>query len=385
MNALTKIADAPAQDATDIALIELTNPVAILTNPQAFDAFYEQVKAKTDELEPDVSTAKGRDEIRAMAMKVVRTKTALDAAGLAQTEEWRASTAKVNAARNLIKEKLDALRDQVRKPLSDWEEADKARIAECERILTLLRDGSVVTLDDTSQTVSARIAEVEALIIADDLFQDLADNARANRQVTLDALGSALDRLVRDEAQRAELERLRAAEVERLRLEQERLDREAEERLAEEQRVEQERQDRERAEQAERDRLAAEAQAAEQTRQAAAAAARQAQEQAEAAQRARDDQHRQELAAAQQKAAEAEAESRRVAAAAAEAERLRLQQEQQAQAAAEARARDQEHRAEVLAEAVGDLVTHARLTKAQAQIVALAITGGNVRHTSIEF
>ena len=113
---------------TDLVAKALENPVALFTDAAKFSDFYARVKAETEKLTPDTSTNKGRDEIRSMARKVVTTKTTLDKAAKALTEEWRNQTNQVNAARNKMVADLAALAEEVRKPLTDWEAAEELRI-----------------------------------------------------------------------------------------------------------------------------------------------------------------------------------------------------------------------------------------------------------------
>jgi colicin import membrane protein len=63
---------------TDVALV-LQNPVAVLTDGAKFDALYASIKAEATAHQPDTATDKGRKAIAAMAFKITRTKTAIDA------------------------------------------------------------------------------------------------------------------------------------------------------------------------------------------------------------------------------------------------------------------------------------------------------------------
>src|SRR3546814_8792228 len=70
--------------------------------------------------------------------KVRSEKAGIDKDRLRLTKEWRDATAKVNGAWNEIKERMDALALEARKPLTEWEDAEKARVAECDAIITKL-------------------------------------------------------------------------------------------------------------------------------------------------------------------------------------------------------------------------------------------------------
>src|SRR5690606_20296695 len=52
--------------------------IATFTDEKEFDKLYEAILKKIDEHKPDVSTKEGRAEIKSLAYKIARTKTALD-------------------------------------------------------------------------------------------------------------------------------------------------------------------------------------------------------------------------------------------------------------------------------------------------------------------
>lgn len=200
---------------TDIALVVQQNPGIVLLDSAKFEDFYTRMKAETDKLVPDVTTAKGRDEIRSVAARVVRAKTSIDKARLGLTKEWRDNTKLANEAGKVIEERLDGLADEVRKPLTEWEEAEKARLAECDRIIAEIGQAAVVTLDDTAAGVRERGGKVWSTALDPTVFGDRLPEAKQAKDAAVEAIKSALARLTREEADRAELDKLRAAAAER--------------------------------------------------------------------------------------------------------------------------------------------------------------------------
>ena len=266
---------------TAIAPVNNAAAAIVLFDQDKFDAFYAKLKADVDATPVDLSTKKGRDAIASVAAKVRSEKASIDKDRLRLTKEWRDNTALVNGAWSTIKERMDALAVEARKPLTEWEEAEKARVAECDAIITKLSLDGVVTLDDTAETVRLRGKAVWETEIDADRFGDKFDQAVRAKEHTVDTLKTALSRLTREEEERAELERLRAAEAERATKEQaEREEREAAERAAAEAKAEEDR--RAAAEKAEQERI-------EQARKdAAEAAQREADEKAAAVERKRN-------------------------------------------------------------------------------------------------
>jgi len=218
---------------TAIAAVVEQTPVVVLTDRDQRDAFYAHIQHEVDAFKPDTSTEKGRKAIKAFAYKITRTKTAIDDAGKQLNEEARARINAVDAERRVVKEKLTALAAEVRRPLTEWEDAEEKRVEACRAVIDGIKASAVVTIEDTAATVRTRGAEVWNIAIDDNNFRDMAPEAVAAKEMAVSALKSALARLTKEEADRAELDRLRAeaaAREERDRAEREA--REAEERAA---------------------------------------------------------------------------------------------------------------------------------------------------------
>lgn len=364
MTAVAKIA--PETGTNIIALVEAT-PVLVLTDREKFSAFYEAMKAECDAHTPDLTTERGRKEIASLAYKVARTKTAIDDAGKKLNEEARARINAVDESRREIRQQLDALKDEVRRPLTEWEEAEAARVDKCEQTLVLLRDSAKVGYEETAADVRKRIAHVAGMTFAPEVFQGFAPQAEALRATAIETLTAVADRMDREEAERAELEKLRAEAAEREAAEQAK--READE--AERRRAEQERaaeEARQRAEQEERDRIAAAEKAAEERVRAEA-----------------DRAHAEALEAERRRADEAEraAQAERDRAAAEEAERNRVAA---AEAAEQARRdADRAHRSKIMTAAKEAIMEAGPVDEVVAKSIVLAIAAGNVPAISIRF
>lgn len=361
------------------AITPVASPAAavVLFDQDKFDAFYAKLKADVESVPVDLSTKKGRDAIASVAAKVRSEKASIDKDRLRLTKEWRDMTAQVNGAWNEIKDRLDTLAVAARKPLTDWEEAEKARITECDAVINKLALDGVVTLDDTSETVRLRGKAVWETAIDPERFGDKFDQAVRAKEHAVDMLKIALTRLTREEEERAELERLRTAEVERAAKEQaEREAREAEERAAAEAKAEEER--RAAAEKAEQERIAAVQREAQERAKAEAEAAAQAER--DRIQR----EHEEALAAERRRAEDAErarqAEIDRIAreesARKAEAGRLAAEQAK--------READQKHRSAVMKSAKEAIMT-CGVDEETAKKIVLLIRSGEVPNVSLRF
>lgn len=347
-----------------VAQVEAT-PALVLIDKEKFSQFYEAMRDECTAHKPDLTTEKGRKAIASLAYKVARTKTAIDDAGKALNEEARARINAVDEARREIRKQLDGLRDEVRAPLTEWEQAEEVREQNARKFMTSIREMRV-EFEDTAETVAAKIDALKALTVDPKVHLHGTEVAQSALASAIETLTEAHTRLVREEADRAELGRLRAEAEERER-------REAEARAAEE-----EQRRAEAAKKAEADRLAAIQREAEER------AKKQAEEEAQAERERIAREHEQALAAERQRAEEAER--------AAKAERDRIAKEaadRQAEAdrlAAEQAARDADraHRGRVMG-AAKEAIMELGVDEAAAKAIVLAIAAGNIPAISIKF
>ncbi len=214
------VSTATLEDGAVSFVAEEATALAVLTDREKAEAFFERVKAEVEAFVPDVTTAKGRDEIKSLAFKVTKTKTAVDAARKKLTEDARKQVDTANAAGRVIWDKLEALAANVRKPLTDWEQAEKDRIEAIANTMAAIEWAATAQVEDTAEGVVGRILQLEAMTFDADVFGDSLERAQTARDQAVVALGTLHVRLIGEEADRAELARLRRENEERLAAEQ---------------------------------------------------------------------------------------------------------------------------------------------------------------------
>jgi len=196
---------------------------------QSIDPFLNEVKAEIDKFVPDVTTVKGRKEIASIAFKVAQVKSRLESLGKELADQQKEIPKKIDATRRHVRDTLDKWKDEVRRPLTEWEEAEEARIKQHTDWMDWC-----TSLQQTSPDVgSARVAQLIGILEAEDPSErdEFAAQAKDLGEHTLKILADIKAQAEKREAEAIELEKLRAEAAERARKdEQERIAREAVER-----------------------------------------------------------------------------------------------------------------------------------------------------------
>ncbi|MEG5475632.1 hypothetical protein UXO33_02710 [Enterobacter hormaechei] len=176
-------------EVTDLVVIEKSSAMAVFTNNEQLDPIIEKIEKEARSLVPDVSTKKGRDAIASMAHKVARSKTYIDNAGKDLVAELKALPKQIDESRRIVRERLDALKDEVRRPLTEWEaEQERIKAEEAARIKAeedrkkFESDHEIALLmnDKHDREVAEKKAEAERQRIAheEELKRQAAEQAR---------------------------------------------------------------------------------------------------------------------------------------------------------------------------------------------------------------
>lgn len=351
----------------ELQVLEQNVIVSAFNNSNGIQAIVDQIKAQVSSIVPDVTTAKGRKEIASLAYKVAQSKTAIDAEGKKLKEQYTVATNKIDADRKFARDELDAERDRIRQPLTDWENAEKERVAKhqaaIEAIKNFANNNFLITAN--SSMIEGAISTLNDQVI-DSSFEEYEEQAKLAKLETLETLRNALSETQSLEAERAELERLRQAEIERQQKERdEKIAREA----ADKARVEAEQKAQAEREKAEQEKLEAEQ--------------REARLKLEKEQAELREQQLKQQAIEREKQAEIDRQN------AVEAERKRIEQEAQAKAEAErkeqaAREANKAHKKKICNEALQGLLNVGVSEELGKQILQ-AIHKGEVPHVSIKF
>lgn len=198
-------------EVTDLVVIEKQNAMAVFTTKEQLDPIIEAIEKEARSLVPDVSTRKGRDAIASMAHKVARSKTYIDNAGKDLVAELKALPKQIDESRRIVRERLDALKDEVRKPLTEWE-AEQERI-KAEEAMNALHAEALEMNEEFDRQRAAQIeADHELALLMNDKFdRDREEQRRqaeqAQRERDERIQREAAEKATRDAEEKANRER----------------------------------------------------------------------------------------------------------------------------------------------------------------------------------
>lgn len=332
-------------EVTDIAVLEIKPEQApTLYVAGGLDSYLEQIRQQTNEV-PDLSTAKGRARIASLAAQVSRSKVAVEKPGRDYLKRLKELPKDVEAELRRWVTECDAMRDEVRRPLTEWEE-EQANIA-----------AEKAAEEERQRLESEQRAAEEAL----------------KKQVEADHEYALLlnEKFDRDAAEaKAEAERQRIAKEEELKrqaVEQARIEAEAATQREREASAKREADLKAAKDKAEREANEANERAEREANEAQERTSRLAQEAREQAEREKQEA----IEAERRKAQQAEAD--------------RLAEEKRIADEAAARAANEVHRKTVGTAVVNALIAHAGLTREDAIATLVALKGNLIPHTGITY
>ena len=200
-------------DTTLISIPDGVNVATLFAEKGRIEKIVTEIEKAARSEVSDVATKAGREAITSLAFKVARSKTTIDEAGKALNAERLALNKEVNDQRNLVTSRLDALRDEIRSPLEQFQAKEEVRKAMHTDAIEAMKFADI-TEHSTSDEINAALVELSAVELGDDWeeFEEFATDQKVAAKVRLDA---ALVVAVQREADQAELKALRDAAAER--------------------------------------------------------------------------------------------------------------------------------------------------------------------------
>ena len=198
-----------------IKIEEVTKESAlkILSSEDETNRIIEQVRQAVSGEVPDLTTKKGRDRIKSLASRVAKSKTTIDGFGKDLVKPIKEQAKAIDANRKILRDELDALKAEVRQPLTDFENAERERIENHNEAIRYINELGKLVGDDgapySSDYLKASLDEVFAVVCTEDCCDEFAEQYASAKAAAISSLKPAIERQVKAEAETKELEELR--------------------------------------------------------------------------------------------------------------------------------------------------------------------------------
>lgn len=191
------------------------NAVTTFTVKDGSKSVLENIRAQVKALPLDISTEAGRKQIKSVARKLGSVKAELDDAGKTLKADMQAQVNLVDGERKIIRDGIEALQEEIKAPLVEFEKKEEERKQSREDRITAIKelfkfwDGQ-----PTIENIDTNLSEVEELRDFD--WQEFRARATSTADDVKQFLDNARAARVKHDADQAELERFRKAEEERI-------------------------------------------------------------------------------------------------------------------------------------------------------------------------
>jgi len=187
---------------------------------------------------PDLKTDKGRKAIASIAAKVAKSKTYLDSLGKELVSGWKNQARAVDNERKKMRDTLDDLKSDVRKPLTDWEDAENIRVESIQKEINdmILAGNAAVEqcLTLPIESMRDRLREIENEIEPENL-NEFKERYHEVKLSSVMKIRESIERREKHDEDQKELESLRREKEKRD--EADRIEKEAKERADREERI----------------------------------------------------------------------------------------------------------------------------------------------------
>lgn len=180
------------------------------SNGNNLENLYTVIEKKAKGLVADITTKEGRSQVKSAAYQIASVKTKIDDIGKNVVAGLKALPKIIDANRKNLREKLEALQEEIRRPVTEIEERQKAIEEICSRHVSLAFAGS--------EEIKAEIEKLEKLPLTEEKWHESLEEATTGITGEINALNVLLDAALKKEEDARRLAELEAkqAEAERI-------------------------------------------------------------------------------------------------------------------------------------------------------------------------
>lgn len=200
----------------ELIVIEEKKALQVFTSGEV-DPIIAEARKIVNNFKHDLSTGTSRARTASLASKVSKFKVKIDGLGKELVADWKAKSKTVDDSRKKLRDELDALRDEARKPLTDWENEEKERVIiiteKIEKIKNLSHNlltnfaPSMEDLQEASKTLES--------IVVDETFEEFEFEATKEHKKSTETIDVLIKNKQEALEQDAEFKRLREEQEER--------------------------------------------------------------------------------------------------------------------------------------------------------------------------
>ena len=207
---------------TELLIIEDTQiELAEAFSKNGLQPVLDKIREEAMKHKPDITTATGRSAIATNANNVAKSKTGLVKMRKDLVADMKARCKIIDAEGSRMENNLNELKVEVRKPLTDWEEAEEVRVSAIKDSIKWMKDQ--VSTENchglASEALEALKADIESIKIIDTQnernFGEFTDEAIKQKAETMGRLTLLIAEAKKREADAIELEKLRNKDDER--------------------------------------------------------------------------------------------------------------------------------------------------------------------------
>ena len=162
----------------------------------------EKVEAEVRSLVFDPSIPKEYKFIGTIARKISGFKVAVDKLGKELVDPIKAQCKEIDAQRKMVKDRMDALRDEFLAPREAFDQAEVTRVKNVAAAIELFQYGHLKIAEFSKPDMArwdALYAKVHGFEISECVFQDRFNEAKMARSAALDLICNARDKWIEDE------------------------------------------------------------------------------------------------------------------------------------------------------------------------------------------
>ena len=196
---------------TELTIVEDIRAVTTFDQEKVND-YLKKLREHETSIIGDISTEQGRKEIASRAYAIAKAKNDIDRAAEALKAEAAKKVKAVNTERNRIWSEMESIQAEVRAPLTEWEEANEARVAALQEKINWIVSSVQLEGQPTTDQIKARLDGID---FKDTDWQEFKIRADIEIKKATDVLTARWEASKKYDAEQVELAELRRKQAER--------------------------------------------------------------------------------------------------------------------------------------------------------------------------